>query len=104
MDNGTPGWFGDVRKITHKLGIPSPLSGDHLYELDYISKLALEQARKAWEEGAKLKPKLRTYIKIAKFDGSLALATTLMPRYQRSLISKLLCGILPLENRDREIF
>ena len=94
---GCRGWLQDVRLIAHKLDIPAPLSGDFTYDLDFIRNKLLEKNQHEWKAECLMKPKLRTYVEAARFEGECALVKSNLSRKKRSVMAKLMTGILPLE-------
>ena len=97
LRQGCVGWLGDIRLIAHKIGIPEPMSNEFTYDLDFIEREMHIQARENRKSEAALKPKLRTYCKIVSFQGDATIAKANLTRFQRSLLSKFVCGIMPLE-------
>ena len=57
----------------------------------------LDKCRIAWGLEAERKPKLRTFVNIHDFNHHKILTKSNLSRYQRSLISQLKLGILPLK-------
>ena len=57
----------------------------------------LSASRQRWHLEAGRKPKLRTFLDVHNFENIQALVKSNITRYQRSLISQLKFGILPLK-------
>ena len=70
---------------------------EDLCDLTQAYNLCLEYNRKSWTDEAFQKPKLRTFVQIHDFDSKQLLAKSNITRYQRSLLSQLKFGILPLK-------
>ena len=69
----------------------------YTYDLATLSAVIQDKVRLEWRDEALIKSKLRTYVQVKDFDSPTYLVKTGMLRYQRSLMARLLCGILPLE-------
>ncbi len=97
---GKKGWIGDIIQICHKIDIPSPIGPFQSlmsHDLDAISRRMMKMCRDGGVDAAQEMPKLRTYIQIRDFMDTTAMVRAALPRGQRSILSKFLCGILPLE-------
>ena len=77
--------------------MPAHMEDGETYDLTYAYNKMLSNNRLSWHLEAHRKPKLRTYVKIHDFSGIQTLAKSKLSRYQRSLLSQLKFGILPLK-------
>ncbi len=91
------GWLADLTEVATELGLPLPLSGDFTYDLESAQSVLTHKSRQIWREDALTKPKLCTYVEARNLTGGPGLVKLNLPRPTRSLVSKLMCGILPLE-------
>ena len=90
-------WYSEIQYILAYLGLNiRPSDGDQ-YDLTNAYNYLLKNNRSSWRLEASRKPKLRTYIKIHDFSKTQTLVKANITRYQRSLITQLKCGILPLK-------
>ena len=96
LKHGGHGWVNDVRNICNRLHLPSPMD-NVLYDLKTVQSAICHYSREGWWEEAYNKPKLHTYVQVRNQADPPTLATSYIKRYHRSLLSKLLMGILPLE-------
>ena len=94
---GAKGWLGDLITVAHKLHLPLPTSFTFQYDLEVTRASALSMDRKCWKEEAMLTSKLCTYVQVKDFDSIATFVKANIRRSQRSVMVKLLCGILPLE-------
>ncbi len=95
--SGAKGWLGDLLQLCNESNIPAPTELKYVYDLEPIQERFLRQCREEWKDAAEKMPKLDTY-KVAKdFTESATLVRANLPRNERSLVARLLCGILPLE-------
>ena len=62
-----------------------------------VYNACLEYNRTDWTNETTLKPKLRTYNRIHDFDAKQVLISSNLSRYQRSILTQLKFGILPLK-------
>ena len=67
------------------------------YDLTYAKNKLLDKSRIAWGLEAERKPKLQTSMNIHDFGNYKILAKSNLSRYQRSLVTQLKLGILPLK-------
>ena len=65
--------------------------------MEALERRFLKQAREEWRGITPNKPKLSTYMQIRDLSEMSCMVNLNLPRYQRSIVSRLLCGILPLE-------
>ena len=93
---GGKGWIKEVGDICKKLHLPDP--GDRvIYDMDNVQVAAHKYSIDRWWHSAQQQPKLQTYIEVRPQDEPTAVVKCNLKRYPRSLLSRLLCGILPLE-------
>ena len=89
-------WYSEIQYILAYLGLNiRPSDGDQ-YDLTNARNYLLKNNSSSWQLEASRTPKLRTYIKIHDFSKIQTLVKANITRYQRSLITQLKCGILPL--------
>ncbi len=89
-------WNKKVKKILNDYNMLNYWQDDLPVPLDVLSTRTREQFNRDWEHNCSTKPKLRTYV---TFKDKLEVASHVncnMPKYDRSLISQLRLGILPL--------
>ena len=91
------GWLADMASVATDLGLPMPMSGDFTYDLEAVHSATVQKSRQLWREEAMTKPKLCTYVEARDLDAGPCLVKLNLTRHHRSLVSKLMCGILPLE-------
>ena len=65
--------------------------------MEAVANATLHYSKGLWWEEVEEKPKLRTYVQIRKPDDPPVLASSFIKRLNRSLLAKLMLGILPLE-------
>ena len=94
---GKSTWFSEIVCICMTLEITIPGVTLETYDMEFLHMCTLGKSRLEREEEAHNKPKLRTYNKFKDFDNPLALVKANLPRFQRSILSKFICGIFPLE-------
>ena len=90
-------WGSEVKRIAFTLGMEPIQADGGTYSLTNIYNACLEYNRTDWKTEAALKPKLRTYNKIHDFDTKQLLVSANVSRYQRSILTQLKFGILPLK-------
>ncbi len=73
------------------------LLSEEKVDLDVLGSRLLRLDRQKWLLEANTKTKLRTFLEIYNANDPKALISTFLTRSQRSLLSKLKLGILPLE-------
>ena len=71
--------------------------GENVVDLEHASKTLLSLNQTAWTREAETKPKLRTFNQIHDFNTYQTLVQTPVTRIQRSFLSQLKFGILPLK-------
>ncbi len=97
---GSKGWMRDVIDICKELDIPSPvgpMQSLYVYDTEPLMRRALVKNREEWMLAANGMPKLCTYVLIKDFMNVGTMVHQNLPRNQRSVLSKFLCGILPIE-------
>ncbi len=94
---GAKGWLGDMLKVCTESNIPPPTELRYVYDLEPIQSRFLRQCREEWKGATEKMPKLDTYHMVKDFAEPAVLAKSNLLRNERSLVSHLLCGILPLE-------
>ena len=68
-----------------------------VYDMEPIARCALVRNSEEWKEAAYVMPTLCTYILIKDFTCISVMVRANLHRKQRSVLSKFLCGILPIE-------
>ena len=94
---GLDSWGSEIKHIAANLGFDTTLEHGESYDLTLAYNKFLVQSRREWQIEAERKPKLRTFLKIHNFDSKQCLVKSQITRYQRSLLSQLKFGILPLK-------
>ena len=89
-------WLSEIHDITVQLHLPGP-DDQVLYDMDIVDYAILQKSKEDWMQEAMLKPKLDVYRNIKDDINSTSLVDSNLNRYKRSLLAKLICGILPLE-------
>ena len=89
-------WYNEICDIAKAFHLPSPNLGLK-YDMEAVNSAALKYSQNLWWEAARAEPKLCTYTDFTEIDDPRTLVKANLPRGQRSLIAKLMCGILPLE-------
>ena len=90
-------WVSEVNQIVANLGFDTQLNDGDSYDITAAYNTLLKNSRLKWHLEAQRKPKLRTFVKIHNFDQIQILAKSNITRYQKSLLSQLKLGILPLK-------
>ena len=90
-------WVSEVKHIAATLGLPTSLDIGYEFDLSTVYNKLLSASRQRWHLEAGRKPKLRTFLDVHNFENIQALVKSNITRYQRSLISQLKFGILPLK-------
>lgn len=94
---GLDTWGSEIKHITNDLKLNCISESNDLYDLTQAYNSCIELNRKMWSDEASLKPKLRTYVQIHDYESKQLLVKSDISRYQRSLLSQLKFGILPLK-------
>ena len=90
-------WGSEIKHIAANIGLHVQLKEGEIYDITAAYNKLLSSSRLRWHLEAQNKPKLRTFLKIHNFDQIQVLAKSQITRYQRSLLSQLKLGILPLK-------
>ena len=91
------GWMSDFISVCKLTNIPIPTRLNLIYDLDPVRRKMELQCRDEWRDAAEKMSKLDTYVLIKDFTEIGILVKSNLPRAARSLVSRFLCGILPLE-------
>ncbi len=111
LQSGKDTWIAEICEIAKTLHLPLP-TDNVLYDLDVVQQAILKCSKDLWWSEVEEKPKLRTYVLFRDRNDLNLLVRSNLPRYQRSLLSRFACGILPLEvekgryvrkNRDERV-
>ena len=94
---GAKGWLRDALEVCNYLNIPAPTELKYVYDLEPIQRRMLVKCREEWKEEAGGMSKLSMYVIAKDFAEIGTLVKSNLPRNERSLLARLLCGILPLE-------
>ena len=94
---GLESWGSEIRHISASLGIDINSNDGDIFSLTDAYNIFLNQNRAIWQSEAHRKPKLRTFVQLHDFDSNQLLVKSGLTRYQRSLLSQLKFGILPLK-------
>ncbi len=94
---GAKGWLKDMLQVCTESEVPAPTELKYVYDLEPIQAKFLKQCRMEWRSAAEKMPKLDTYNVVKDFTETAILVRSNLPRNERSLVARLLCGILPLE-------
>ncbi len=89
-------WSHDIKLITNYIGIKDDSKLSSIIDIDFAENKLKQLARNSWHLEAYRKPKLRTYIQIHDFEERQVILKANLDRHHRSLVSKLVSGILPL--------
>ena len=90
-------WSSEIEHIFKKIDCGNTNMGTDTIDLEHASKKLLLKNQQDWRREGELKPKLRTFNKIHDFDHSQILVQAPVTRLQRSLLTQLKSGILPLK-------
>ena len=90
-------WASEIQAIASYLGINHPLNSGESFLIPNAHSELLEKNRNSWRSEAFQKPKLRTFVKIHNFNTKQLVVQSDLTRHQRSLVSQLKMGILPLK-------
>ncbi len=93
---GSRGWLRNLNQVLRKLHLPHS-SQKVLYDMDAVEAACMHVSKqKRWDD-AERKSKLCSYVEFKDRSDPTTLVSSNLKRYNRSLLAKLLCGILPLE-------
>ena len=87
----------DDQTVCTESEISAPTELKYVYDLEQIQAQFLRQCRNEWKSATEKMPKLDTYKVVKDFTEPAILVKSNLPHNERSLVSHLLCGILPLE-------
>ncbi len=93
--SGNKGWAGDIRKI-YKRDFPQLKTGEW-FDLEFLDLYSRGQTHDDFWQKRQSKWKLRSYIEFEDISSPLTLVKSGLHWYTRSVVAKLVCGILPLE-------
>ena len=96
ISKGGKGWWSDLVNITETLHLPHP-NNRILYDLDNARTSLKCLSKAGWWAEAETKTKLRSFIWFKDRTNSTTIVKANLSRSQRSLLSKLSSGTLPLE-------
>ncbi len=91
------GWLGDLLAVCTNIGVPIPDEIRFVYDMEPIKRIMVRLNREEWKSAAENMSKLCTYVKVRDFTEIGQLVQVNLKRSHRSLMARLLCGILPLE-------
>ena len=94
---GLETWFSEIKHIINELSLHNTSENFEPYNISQVYETSIEYNRALWANEALQKPKLRTFIQIHDFDSKQLLVKSHITRYQRSLLSQIKFGILPLK-------
>ena len=90
------GWADQIKHVLQYANVENDLGDEQLTDLDALKSRLLVLNRQKWLLDAADKAKLRMFIEIYESGHPRAIVESLLPRGQRSLVSKLKTGIFPL--------
>ena len=90
------GWLSDLLSVCAEANVPIPDEIRFIYDIDPVRRKLIVKNRQEWRNAAENMSKLCTYIKIRDFSEIGQLVQSNLKRNHRCLVSRLLCGILPL--------
>ncbi len=94
---GASGWLGDLLEVCRSSDIPIPDVTRFVYDLEPVKRKMIVKSREEWKDAAEDMSKLCTYVVVKDYTEIGTLVKSNLQRNHRSLIARLLCGILPLE-------
>ena len=97
FDRYVSNWSHELKSIFTELGDRERYLINESVPLNLSWGILFQQFTDSWKSDTDEKPKLRTYIKFKNQYETEPYVTALMPSYQRSVLARLRCGILPLE-------
>ena len=89
-------WYSDTCFILNYVVSNFDMTSNALVDMEVANRTMMSQARRSWALEATTKRKLRTYVKINDFESPGILIQANIPRHQRSLMTKLKTGVLPI--------
>ncbi len=94
---GGIGWVNDLVRVCEQINIQEPTNLRYIYDLEPVKRRILLKCREEWKDVTERTSKLSTYCQIKDFTETGLMVKSNLNRSERSLLSRLLCGILPLE-------
>ncbi len=94
---GGVGWVNDLVNVCNEINIQAPVSLRYIYDLQPVKTRILRKCREEWKSAAEEMSKLSTYCNVKDFAEPALMVKCNIHRNERSLLSRLLCGILPLK-------
>ncbi len=92
----TNGWADSVRHILDYASMTVDITSDEQIDLDTLHSRLLRLNRNQWLLEAGTKTKLRTFLEVYDHDNPRAIVNANLKRSQRSVLSKIKLGVLPL--------
>ena len=89
-------WVSDVKQVTENLHLPNP-DANILYDMANVQVAIWNLSMDMWWKEAVEKRKLRTYVQLRSRQTKGTIVRSNVKRYHRSILCKLLSGILLLE-------
>ena len=89
-------WVNEVSKVAEIMHLPGP-EANILYDLENVQTAAWKLSMDKWWQEAYQKKKLRTYVQVRSREEHGTIVKSNVKRYHRSILNKLIFGILPLE-------
>ncbi len=96
LSNHNDNWSSELRAILSTFNMPHIFDQKCFCNLDLLKQKCREYDKEEWLNQIQQKPKLRTYI-LFKSLLETEFYVTCLPKSQRSVFSKLRCGVLPLK-------
>ncbi len=90
-------WCAQMKKLFYKLDERDIFNNKSMCDIENLSIINMNQSTTEWADKLDGKPKLRTYILFKDAYSTEDYVKYCFPRYQRSLLAQLRCGVLPLE-------
>ena len=90
-------WCTAIRKILTEIGLENFYEERSSCDLKCVEKKILDKYKTAWKSALDKKPKLRTYRKIKEHFGPEKFVLLNLTRPERSILSQIRCGSLPLK-------
>ena len=89
-------WYHDIVNITRILHLPPP-DTECMYDLATVEPALQKRAEDIWWEVANSMSKLRSFVEFRDKESSGSIVRNNLKRQNRSLLAKLVAGILPLK-------
>ena len=87
----------DLVNVCNNINIQEPTNLQYIYDLEPVKTRILRRSREEWKDAVERTSKLSAYYQIKDFTEPALMVKSNLHRNERSLLSRLLCGILPLE-------